>query len=148
MLNQRINLEDKMKTKRWLWGIFCSLVFLTTSGQSNLQFCVQVNDRGECLTPSNKFEVEPSGGTVSFLINHLQTENFVKIRYKIFYLRENGDEDFLIGIDQKTQPDWQFAWQDVVLFDPGKYKIKVYQVDSNSNESFLCLNTLSIVASK
>jgi len=137
-----------MSALRLIFTFICLAVFSALTAQSQLQFCVEANDKGECIKPSRTFEVEPSGGTISFLVTNLQAENFVKIRYKIYYIRDNGIEDLLIGIDQKIATDWQFAWQDVVLFDSGKYKVKVYQLDDKQNESFLCLNTLTIVASK
>lgn len=148
MLAERTNLEYKMKKKIGFIALFIGVLLGTATAQSKLEFCVEVKEKGECLQPSKSFQVEPNGGTISFLVKNLQAENFIKLRYKIYYLRDNGDEDLLIGIDQNTQPDWQYAWQDVVLFDTGKYKVKVYQIDADNNESFLCLSTLSIIGTK
>jgi hypothetical protein len=103
------------------------------TAQSKLKFCIEVKEKGECLQLFKSFQVEPNCGTISYLVKNLQAEKFIKLRYKIYYLRNNGDEDLLNGIDQNTQPDWQDAWQDAVLFDPSKYKVKVYQIDADNN---------------
>jgi hypothetical protein len=99
------------------------------TAQSKLKFCIEVKEKGECLQLFKSFQVEPNCGTISYLVKNLQAEKFIKLRYKIYYLRNNGDEDLLNSIDQNTQPDWQ----DAVLFDPSKYKVKVYQIDADNN---------------
>lgn len=122
-----------------LIGVFA---ILYSHAQSQIQFCVQVNKDGTCLTPSKEFDIDKAGGTISMLLKSeggLQTD---KVRYKIYMMDAAGNETLSKTIDQNTGADWNFAWMDISFYDAGSYKIKVYAL--KEYESFLCSEIVKI----
>ena len=107
-----------------------------TQAQTRLQFCVQVDKDGNCLNPAKEFGISADGGTLSFMVRNDKGLNDTLIRYKIYFLDENGNEKLARTINQPTKNDWSFAWQDVVFYDAGTYKVKAYGI-RNRQEDFL-----------
>jgi hypothetical protein len=47
-----------------------------------------------------------------------------------------GNEKEVSIIEQTTEANWTYAWQDVVFYDPGIYKVKVFR--TGGTEVLLC----------
>lgn len=106
------------------------------AAQTRLQFCVQVDSAGTCIKPAKEFGISMDGGTLSFMLRNDRGLKDTLMRYKIYFLDESGNEKLSQTIEQRTKTDWTFAWQDVVFYDAGTYKVKVYGI-RNREEDFL-----------
>lgn len=49
-----------------------------------------------------------------------------KMDFKIFYINDNGKEEEISQLPAKISPDWNYVWKEIVFFDPGNYRVKVY----------------------
>lgn len=116
--------------------LFTLFIATYASAQTRLQFCVQVDKDGTCISPAKEFGIGIDGGTLSFMVRNDKGLNDTLIRYKIYFLDDNGNEKLTRTINQSTKRDWTFAWQDVVFYDAGTYKVKAYSVRSRE-EDFL-----------
>jgi hypothetical protein len=126
----------------WLIPVlFCTLA---SSGQTALRFCVQVDSTGKCAKPSTEFHVSDQGGTISFLLSNKQGLNAEKVRCKVYFLDESGNEKLTTSLDQNIRKDWTYSWLDVIFYNPGTYKVKVYAIDDK--ETFMCSEILKIFA--
>ena len=115
--------------KRFAIGFIFLLFIEVGSAQYSLTFCENVNNDGKALHPSNSFMVSPNGSALKFLVKSdegFKTEN---MDFKIFYINDTGKEEEISKLPQKIQTDWNFTWKEVVFFDSGTYRVKVY--DSN-----------------
>lgn len=99
-------------------------------------FCVQVDSAGNCIKPAKEFGIGIDGGTLSFLLRNEKGIKDTIVRYKIYYLDESGNETLTRTFEQNTEADWTYSWQDVVFYDSGTYKVKVYGV-RNRQEDFI-----------
>jgi hypothetical protein len=112
--------------KRFAIGFILLLFIEVGSAQYSLTFCENVNNEGKALHPSNSFMISPNGSALKFLLKAdegFKTEN---MDFKIFYINDTGKEEEISKLPQKIQSDWNFTWKEVVFFDPGTYRIKVY----------------------
>lgn len=107
------------------------LFFLTKacSAQYSLTFCENVNSEGKAQHPSNFFMISPNGSALKFLVKADDGFKTDKMDFRIFYINESGKEEEISKLPQKLEPDWNFTWKEVVFFDSGNYRVKVY--DSN-----------------
>lgn len=122
---------------RFIFLLFVScFIAVQVNAQTRLQFCVQVDKDGNCINPSKEFGISADGGTLSFMVRNDKGLNDTLIRYKIYFLDDNGNEKLARTVNQPTKRDWTFAWQDVVFYDAGTYKVKAYSVRSKQ-EDFL-----------
>lgn len=122
--------------------LFFWITGLRTTAQVNVQFCVQVNDSGNCVKPSSEFYISKEGGTISMLLKSETNFTFTKVRYKLYTLNEDGTETHDYTVEQRISTDWDYAWQDVIFYEPGQYKVKVFL--PNDEETFLCSAILKI----
>ncbi|MCW5907061.1 MAG: hypothetical protein KIS94_04325 [Chitinophagales bacterium] len=106
---------------------FMVLLGVGASAQSTLTFCVEVGKGDSCIRPTTEFDIDDDGGTISMLVKPEDSVQTTILRYKIYYIDNYGNEQWSNTIEQITNPSWTFAWQDVVFYDPGTYKIKVYR---------------------
>jgi hypothetical protein len=65
-----------------------------------------------------------------------------KVVYKIFRLGEDGSENFNNTIEQDVQQNWNYAWEEAVFYDPGTYKVMVY--DQSDHGDLICMGILKI----
>ena len=105
--------------------LLCFLVKLG-SAQYSLTFCENVNDAGKPLHPSNFFMVSPNGSALKVLVKADEGFKTDKMDFKIFYINDTGKEEEISKMAQKLDPKWTFAWKELVFFDPGNYRVKVY----------------------
>lgn len=125
--------------------IFPFLLFLSIqiSAQTTIDFCVEVDSSGICKHPTTEFDIGKDGGTISLLVKDSLPLNASKLRYKIFYFDAYGNEKQENTLNQRIETDWTYAWQDVVFYDAGTYKVKVYKVEYD-HENFLCSGLVKI----
>lgn len=107
--------------------------------QGSLTFCEDVNSDGKPVMASPVFMVEGSGGLLKMLVRNPETFKTDKLEYKVFYVKKGGEE-LLTSMTQKVGEGWNFAWKEVVFYDAGDYKIKVYK----ANGEMLSTGTVSI----
>jgi hypothetical protein len=76
--------------------------------------------------PSNSFMVSPNGSALKFLLRADEGFKTDNMDFKIFYINDTGKEEEISKLPQKIQSDWNFTWKEVVFFDSGTYRVKVY----------------------
>ncbi len=96
------------------------------SAQYSLQFCEDVNKEGKPQMLSNSFMVDEDGGVLKFLAKADDKFNTDALDFRIYFINETGKEEEILRMPQKVENLWNFAWKEVVFFDPGNYKIKLY----------------------
>ena len=111
-------------------------------GQTSLKFCVQVKEGGYCQNKSGEFVIGKDGGTITFQLRNERGIGATKVAYKIYKLEDNGTENYNTTLEQTTEKNWTYAWQDVVFYDEGSYKVIVY--DTSGDESLLCSGFIKI----
>lgn len=104
--------------------------------QSTLKFCVEAAKGAVCLHPSTEFDISKEGGTISLFVQPEDSIGTTKVLYRIYFMDTYGNEKEINTITQATEPGWTYAWQDVVFYDPGTYKVNVYR--TGTNETLLC----------
>lgn len=119
-----------------------TLISAVGYSQYSMQFCVQVSKADSCIKRANEFDITSQGGTISMLVKADDSLGTQELRYKIYFLDNYGNEEFTQTINQKTGTDWTYAWQDVVFYDAGTYKVKVYRV--SETEEFICSSLVKI----
>lgn len=105
--------------------LFCSIM-ATGFAQYSLTFCEDVNNEGKPQMVSNSFMVDNDGGVLKFLLKADDKINTSDIEFRIFYVNDAGKEEEITRMPQKIDASWNYAWKEVVFFDPGNYKVKVY----------------------
>ena len=103
-------------------GCFSLLIF----GQTRLSFCVEADKEGKCKKKGSDFTISPEGGTITFMLKNEKGLGTSQILYKIYKLSEDGKETFNTTIEQAIQEKWNYAWEEAVFYDPGTYKVMVY----------------------
>lgn len=110
--------------------LFVSALFLAgtyfAQAQYSLTFCEDVNGEGRPQMSSNSFMVDQDGGVLKFLLKADDRFNTEGMEFRIFLLNDAGKEEEITRMPQKVDNTWNFAWKEVVFFDPGNYKVKVY----------------------
>ena len=111
--------------------IAVALLFLVKMGsaQYSLTFCESVNNEGKALHPSNFFMISPKGSALKFLLKADDGFKTDQMDFRIFYINDSGKEEEISKLPQKLEPNWTYTWKEVVFFDSGNYRVKVY--DSN-----------------
>lgn len=112
--------------KKYFLLTFLFLLFKFSSGQYSLSFCEDVTDEGKAQMTSNSFMVDKDGGVLKYLLKTEEQFNTDLLDFRIFYINETGNEEEISRLPQKVQPSWNFAWKEIVMFDPGNYRVKVY----------------------
>ncbi len=125
--------------KLFLSALFFSAVYLGKA-QYSLTFCEDVNQEGKAQMASNSFMVDQSGGVLKFLVKADDKFNTEQMEFRIFYINDAGKEEEVTRMPQKVESAWNYAWKEVVFFDPGTYKIKVY----TGKGTYLTSSNLSI----
>jgi hypothetical protein len=110
------------------------------SAQYSLTFCENVSDDGKPSKTSNSFMVAHGGSSLKFLLKADNKLNSDNMEFRIFYINDSGKEEEVSKLPQKVEPTWNYAWKEVVFFDPGIYRVKVY----NSKGSYLTSANLSV----
>lgn len=110
--------------------------------QSTLKFCVEAGKGDSCLHPTTEFDVSKDGGTVSLFVKPEDSIGVAKLVYRIYFVDAYANEKEVQTIEQSTQPEWTYAWQDVVFYDPGTYKVKVFR--KTADEYLLCSGIVKI----
>lgn len=108
----------------------------STFSQSTLKFCVEAAKGAVCLNPSTEFDISKEGGTISLFVQPEDSIGTAKVLYRIYFMDAYGNEKEINTITQVTEPGWTYAWQDVVFYDPGTYKVNVYR--TGTTETLLC----------
>lgn len=108
------------------------LAFIKIAGaQYSLTFCEDVTNTGKPVMVSNQFMVDAEGGVLRFLVRTDDKFNTDKLDFRIYYVADAGAEEEILRIPQQVQADWGYAWKEMVMFDPGMYRIKVYNGSGN-----------------
>jgi hypothetical protein len=140
-LNKKSIPTEKPTIMKKLIPFLTALLISVSSvfAQGSLTFCEDVNSDGKPVMASPVFMVEGSGGLLKMLVRSTETFKTEKLEYKVFYVKKGGEE-LLTSMSQKVGEGWNFAWKEVVFYDAGDYKIKVYK----SNGEILTTGTVSI----
>jgi hypothetical protein len=115
-------------------GIFILLLFVianTTYAQYSLTFCKEVSTEGLAQKPGSTFTTEQDGNTLKMLVKSDDKFTTYQVEYRIFYVDASGKESEVSKLPQMVEPNWDFAWKEVVFYDPGTYRIKVYDEKGN-----------------
>ncbi len=107
-------------------GIMLLFMVKVGSAQYSLTFCENVNGEGKAQHPSNSFMISPNGSALKFLVKGDEGFKTEKLDYRIFYINDSGKEEEISKLPQKLEPNWTFTWKEVVFFDSGNYRVKVY----------------------
>ncbi|MFN8300634.1 MAG: hypothetical protein U0T75_16145 [Chitinophagales bacterium] len=115
-----------------------AFIAISSLGQAqvSLKFCVEVKQGGNCQSSSTEFDITTEGGTITFLLLATDSLNTTNVYYKLYSILPDGTEVYLKDIQQPVDKGWTYAWQDVVFYDPGLYKVRAYDADHDNN--FLC----------
>ena len=112
--------------KKYLVFLAFILMGKLNFAQYSLLFCEDVTAEGKPVAVSNQFQVDREGGVLKFLARTDDSFKADGLDFRVYYMSDGGSEEELIRLQQTIQPDWNFAWKDVAMFDPGLYRIKVY----------------------
>lgn len=116
------------------------LIGTSAYSQYTLVFCEDVTEEGKPVTVSNQFMVDRDGGALRILLRTDGKLNTDKLDFKIFFVGENGVEEEITKLSQATEADWNFVWKEIVMYDPGMYRVKVY----NSKGTYLTSANLTL----
>ena len=94
--------------------------------QYSLIFCEDLTNDGKPLRVSNQFMVDGGGGVMKFLVRTEDDFKTEKLDFRIYYMSDAGAEEEIVRLPQPVQPDWNFAWKEIVMIDPGLYRVKIY----------------------
>ncbi len=112
--------------KKLLFLLVLVAGFNLSYAQYSLTFCEDVSPEGKAQMVSNSFMVDGSGGVLKFLVKTEDKFNTDQLDFRIYYVNESGAEEELERLAQKIDASWNFAWKEMVLFDPGNYRVKIY----------------------
>ena len=119
---------NRFKIKILTLILFSLAPALSINAQS-LFFCEAVDKNGNAVNESNSFVIGPNGGYFDFLVKVPYDLKSYYVNYDIYEIKEDGTEHFNNTIRQDAQPEWQFFWKEVTFYDPGIFKIYVYDDD-------------------
>ncbi len=128
--------------RRLILSALCVFTISVGSAQTSLKFCVDVGKDGICKSKSSDFTIGSAGGTITFMLKNAKGLGTTKVAYKIFKLTEDGEENFNNTIEQEVHENWNYAWEEAVFYDPGTYKVMVY--DKSDQGNLLCMGILKI----
>ena len=113
-----------MKKYITLFAFF--LLVKLSSAQYSLVFCEDITGDGKPVKVSNQFQVDKEGGALKLLMRTDDSFKAENLDFRIYYMSDAGAEEEIIRLPQPVEPDWTFAWKELVLFNSGLYRIKVY----------------------
>lgn len=116
--------------KGLLFALFLGFATVGFS-QYSLTFCKEVSTEGKAEAASNSFTSEMNGNTVKMLVKSDDKFTTYQVEYRIFYVDAAGNETEISKLPQFVEPSWDFAWKQVVFYDPGTYRIKVFDEKGN-----------------
>ena len=122
--------------------VFCCLLASIAGAQTSLKFCVETGKDGNCQGASSKFNIGKDGGTITFLIKNDNGLGTNKVLYKIFKLSDDGKEAYNNTLEQQVKENWNYAWEEAVFYDPGTYKVLVY--DKTEDGPLICMGILKL----
>jgi hypothetical protein len=109
-------------------------------GQYSLTFCENVNNDGKPVMASNSFLVNKTGSALRLLLKSDAKLGTDQMDFKIFYINDNGKEQEVTKFPTTVKPNWDYVWKEVVFFDAGNYRVKVY----NSKGNYLTSANLNV----
>jgi hypothetical protein len=112
----------------------------TGQAQYSLTFCENVNPDGKALSPSNSFMISKDGSAMKLLLKSDEKIKTDKMEFKIFYINDTGKEEEISKLPAKIEPNWNYVWKEIVFFDPGNYRVKVY----NGSGTYLTSTNLNV----
>lgn len=121
-----------MKSRKSLVLFFLLAVLVSSSSYSQtLYFCEGVDEDGYAITESSVFNISSSGGYLYFLVRMGSGKkvNSYEVLYDVYRVDSDGKETFDNTIYQDVEPDWNWFWKQVTFYDPGTYKVYVYDED-------------------
>jgi hypothetical protein len=128
-----------MRTKYLLVLSFWLIAF-AAKAQFSLSFCESITANGEAVRASNSFTVGNNGSLLKLLVKGSEGFNSAKLEVKIFYINDNGDEEELSVFNQDVESGWNYVWKEIGFFNPGVYRVKVY----NKEGTYLTSANLSL----
>lgn len=125
---------------KYILTLFCSYLFLFAQAQYSLVFCEDVDADGSPKMAATAFMVSEKGGMLRFLVRGDESLANGNIKYAVYWINSTGNEEPVTELQQPIESGWNYAWKDVVFFDPGTYRIKVY----DSSDNYLTSANLNI----
>ena len=110
------------------------------SAQYSLTFCENITSDGKPIKASNSFMVGHNGSLLKVLLKADGKLNSENMDFRVFIINDSGKEEELSRLPQKVETTWNYAWKEMVFFDAGTYRIKVY----NSKGSYLTSANLNV----
>jgi len=126
--------------KKCILFLCLSFIFLSGKTQFSLSFCETISDDGSPQNTSVSFSRHNDSSVLKFYITADGKLETPGLDFVIYYVNNDGNEEQLIKVVQKTEPEWNYAWKEVVLFTPGTYRIKIY----NANGTYLTSANVNI----
>ncbi len=126
--------------KKYLLVMALFMLGSTAYSQYSLVFCEDVTEEGKPVTVSNQFMVDRDGGALRMLARTDANFNTDKIEFRIYFVGDNGIEEEVARMAQNIEPDWGFVWKEIVMYDPGMYRVKLY----NSKGTYLTSANLTL----
>lgn len=109
---------------------FIAALFLfanATHAQYTLTFCKEVSTEGKADAASTTVTTAGNeGNPVKILVKSDDKLNTDEMEYRIYFVDESGKESEVTKLPQIVEPSWDFAWKKVTFYDPGMYRVKVY----------------------
>lgn len=128
--------------KKYLLIMAMVLSGIAAYSQYSLVFCEDVTEEGKPVTVSNQFMVDRDGGALRMLARTDANFNTDKIEFRIYFVNETGVEEELARMAQSIEPYWGFVWKEIIMYDPGMYRVKLY----NSKGTYLTSANLTLRA--
>ncbi len=111
-------------------GFFVIALFIASQAafaQYSLTFCKEVSTEGKADNPTTTITTNGSeSNPVKILVKGDEKLNAQEVEYRIYFVDENGKETEVSKLPQIIEPHWEFAWKKVTFYDPGTYRVKVY----------------------
>lgn len=128
-----------MKKASFILALFAAT--LTVSAQYSLTFCKEVSTEGKADKPTTTITTTGNESSpVKILVKGDDKLNFNEVEYRIYFVDETGKETEVSKLPQIIEPNWDFAWKKVTFYDPGTYRVKVY----NDKGTYLTSANLSV----
>jgi len=105
--------------------------FPGSSYSQSIYFCEDVDDDGYAINSSSVFNIPDDGGYLTVLTRLGYEVDCDEVLFDIYRVDSRGKETFDNTIYMDVEPDWIWFWKHITFYDPGTYKIYVYDEDSN-----------------
>lgn len=113
-----------------IFFLFTVLVALSSINAQTLYFCEGVDDDGYAIGSSSVFNIPSEGGYLYFLVRMGGKKvNHYEVLYDIYRVDSNGKETFENTVYQDVEPNWIWFWKKITFYNPGTYKVYVYDED-------------------